>query len=376
MRRIGRTSRCCISIRSRRAQTRSLPYATVEQALGGNPTKLVLLHFAEWKDWKFNWSPRPELRPTNFFETNFDDAAWTNITVPSNWQMKGYGLPIYLGSGYTFKIDPPRVMGEPPTNWTAFEQRDPVGSYRRTINLPQAWDGRRVFIHFDGVDSAFYLWVNGVRVGFSKDSRTPAEFDLTDFVHAGVNQVAVEVYRWSDGSYLEDQDMWRMSGIYRGVYLYSTAAARIRDFTVRTDLDADYRDATLQIKPALAGKNVSLANWTVRAQLYDADKKPVFQSELSHDAEEILNPGFSAKILDDRMAQRGEPKFAWLEGRVTNPAKWTAETPNLYRLVVTLNDDKGNVVEADGYPPGRFPPGGDPQRPVSHQRPAGRACAA
>jgi len=328
------------------ARATLIPFATVEQALGGNPTNSPF-YVSLNGDWKFNWSPRPELRPTNFFETAFDDAAWTNIAVPSNWEMKGYGLPIYLGSGHTFKIDPPRVMGEPPTNWTAYVQRNPVGSYRRNFDLPQNWDGRRVFIHFDGVDSAFYLWVNGVRVGFSKDSRTPAEFDLTDYCHAGVNKVAVEVYRWSDGSYLEDQDMWRMSGIYRGVYLYSTAAARLRDFTVRTDLDADYQNAMLQIKPALAAKNISLTNWTVRAQLYDTDKNPVFQGELSHDAEEILNPGFSAKILDDRMPQRGEPKFAWLEGRVKNPAKWTAETPNLYTLVVTLNDDKGNVVEAD-----------------------------
>ncbi|MBW8863704.1 MAG: DUF4981 domain-containing protein, partial [Verrucomicrobia bacterium] len=149
------------------------------------------------------------------------------------------------------------------------------------------------------------------------------------------------------GSYLEDQDMWRMSGIFRPVYLYSTAAARIRDFTVRTDFDTDYHDATLQIKPALEAKGISLSNWTVRAQLFDANHHPVFQEELSHNAEEILNPSYSAKILDDRMPQRGEPKFAWLEGRVENPAKWTAETPNLYTLVLTLNDENGKVMEAD-----------------------------
>ena len=381
-----------------------VPFATVEQALAENFTNSPF-YFSLNGDWKFNWSPRPELRPTNFFETNFDDSAWTNIAVPSNWEMKGFGTPIYLGSGYTFKIDPPRVTSAPPTNWTAFVQRDPVGSYRRTFELQKNWDGRRVFIHFDGVDSAFYLWVNGTRVGFSKDSRTAAEFDVTDFVQAGVNQIAVEVYRWNDGSYLEDQDMWRMSGIYRGVYLYSTAAARIRDFTVRTDLNSNYRDAILQIKPALAAKNLSLTNWTVRAQLFDAGKNPVlfFESNphpdplpsdgrgnslrkfsdsstrahptpvvastkdgerfslsrrtgegrgegstiLTHDAAEILNPDFNSKILDERMPQRGEPKFAWLEARVKNPAKWTAETPNLYKLILTLNDADGNVVEAD-----------------------------
>jgi beta-galactosidase len=323
-----------------------VPFATVEQALNGDFTNSPF-YFSLDGEWKFNWVPKPELRPTNFFETNFDDSTWTNIDVPSNWEMKGFGTPIYLGSGYPFKIDPPRVTSEPPTNWTAFAQRDPVGSYRKIFELPKNWDGRRVFVHFDGVDSAFYLWVNGARVGFSKDSRTPAEFDLTDFVKPGANQIAVEVYRWSDGSYLEDQDMWRMSGIFRPVYLYSTAAARLRDFTVRTDLDSNYCDAILQIKPELAAKNLSLSNWTVHAQIFDVDGKPVFTNELSHDAEEILNPDFNSKILDDRMPQRGEPKFAWLEAKIKNPAKWTAETPNLYTLVLTLNDENGNVIEAD-----------------------------
>ena len=323
-----------------------VPFATVEQALTGDFTNSPF-YFSLNGEWKFNWVGNPNERPTNFFETNFDDSTWTNIDVPSNWEMKGFGTPIYLGSGYPFKIDPPRVTSEPPTNWTAFTQRDPVGSYRKTFDLPKNWDGRRVFIHFDGVDSAFYIWCNGGRVGFSKDSRTPAEFELTDFVKPGANQIAVQVFRWSDGSYLEDQDMWRMSGIFRPIYLYSTATARIRDFAVRTDLDSNYCDATLQIKPELAAKNLSLSNWTVRAQLFDADKKPVFTNELSHDAEEILNPNFSAKVLDERIPQRGEPKFAWLEGTVTNPAKWTAETPNLYTLVLTLNDENGNVVEAD-----------------------------
>ncbi len=298
--------------------------------------------------WKFNWAPKPEDRPTNFFQTDFDDSTWTNIDVPSNWEMKGYGTPIYLGSGYSFKMDPPRVTDEPPTNWTAFAQRNPVGSYRRAFELPSNWAGRRVFIHFDGVESAFYLWVNGQRVGYSQDSRTPAEFDLTDFLHAGTNQLAVEVYRWSDGSYLEDQDKWRLSGIFRPVYLYSTAGARIRDFALRTDLDSNYCDATLQIKPDLAAyAGFPLIGWTLRAQLYDAADQAVFTNELTHDAEEILNPNYRAKILDDRMPQRGQPKFAWLEGTVKNPAKWTAETPNLYKLVLTLNDIDGKVVEAD-----------------------------
>ncbi|HTY86538.1 MAG TPA: glycoside hydrolase family 2 TIM barrel-domain containing protein [Candidatus Acidoferrum sp.] len=324
-----------------------VPFPTVSGALNVSPEFSPFFRSLNGP-WKFNWVPKPEDRPTNFFQTDFDDSAWTNIDVPSNWERKGFGVPIYLGSGYPFKIDPPRVTDEPPTNWTAYAQRDPVGSYRRTFELPADWAGRRVFIHFDGVESAFYLWVNGRRVGYSQDSRTPAEFDLTDYVQPGTNLIAVEVYRWSDGSYLEDQDKWRLSGIFRPVYLYSTANARIRDFAVRTELDPNYCDGTLQIKPDLAAyAGFPLTGWTVRAQLYDAAGRPVFTNELSRDAEEILNPGYRAKILDDRMPQRGEPKFAWLEGNVKNPAKWTAETPNLYTLVLTLNDGDGKVVEAD-----------------------------
>ncbi len=324
-----------------------IPYATVEQALNGDFTNSPF-YFSLDGDWKFNWVPKPELRPTNFFETNFNDSNWKTIPVPASWEMNGYGTPIYVSSGYPFKIDPPRVTSEPPTNYTAFTERNPVGSYRRTIELPATWNGRRVFIHFDGVESAFYVWVNGQRAGYSQNSRSPSEFDITDLVKAGANQIAVEVYRWCDGSYLEDQDMWRMGGIFRNVYLYSTAEARIRDFAVRTIFDAGYSNATLEIKPVLAAdKNLSLKNWTVNAQLFDADGKAVFTNELSHDAAEILNRDWNAKIMNDRVPQRGEPKFAWLTGLVANPAKWTAETPNLYTLVLTLRDEHENVVEAD-----------------------------
>ena len=140
-------------------RTTFVPFATVAQALNGNITNSPF-YFSLNGEWKFHWVGNPGERPMNFFETNFDDSTWTNIPVPSNWEMKGFGTPIYLGSGYPFKIDPPRVTSEPPTNWTAFTQRDPVGSYRKTFSLPHDWDGRRVFIHFDGVDSAFYIWCN------------------------------------------------------------------------------------------------------------------------------------------------------------------------------------------------------------------------
>ncbi len=336
-----------IQINREPAHATFVPFTDVASALAGRMEQSPFFLSLNGT-WKFNWVPHPDARPTNFFQTDFDDSAWQTIDVPSCVEMRGHGTPIYVSSGYPFKIDPPRVMGVPPTNYTSFRERNPVSSYRREFELPANWNGRRVFIHFDGVESAFYLWVNGARVGYSENSRSPAEFDLTDFLHPGANQLAVEVYRWSDGSYLEDQDMWRMSGIFRGVYLYSTATARIRDFAVRTELDAGYRDAVLQIKPVLADyAGRSLEGWTVRAQLYDAASKPVFKNELSHDAAEILNRDWNAKILDDRTPQRGPVKFEWLEAVVKNPAKWTAETPNLYTLVLTLNNERGEVVEAD-----------------------------
>jgi len=355
-----------------------IPFADVASALEGNPEASPFFRSLNGT-WKFHWIPAPDLRPTNFFENDFDDSAWNTIDVPSCVEMEGHGTPIYVSAGYPFKIDPPRVTSGPPTNSTAFAQRNPISSYRRAFDLPARWNDRRVFIHFDGVESAFYVWINGKRVGYSENSRSPAEFDITRFVKPGANQIAVEVYRWSDGSYLEDQDMWRMSGIFRDVYLYSTAAARIRDFAVRMELDADYRDATLQIKPELADyANRSLTNWTVRAHLYDAKKQPVlfFESSthpdlpssrrkeahsktksqslltsaatvVAHDAAEILNRDWSAKILDDRTPQRGPSKFAWMEGTISNPLKWTAETPNLYTLVLTLCNESGTIVEAD-----------------------------
>ncbi|HXC37095.1 MAG TPA: glycoside hydrolase family 2 TIM barrel-domain containing protein, partial [Candidatus Acidoferrales bacterium] len=324
-----------------------VPFATVAEALRDDDTNSPFFLSLNGT-WRFHWVPSPDLRPANFFQTDFDDSNWTNIEVPSCVELQGHGIPIYMPSGYPFKIDPPDVLDVPPANYTTFKMRDPVSSYRRTFDLPALWYHRRVFIHFDGVESAFNVWFNGRFVGYSQNSRSPAEFDVTDFVRPGANEIAVQDFRWSSGSYFEDQDIWRLSGIFRGVYLYSTAAARIRDFAVRTDLDTNYQNATLEIKPELADyAGRSLGGWTVCAQLYDVTGRLVFQNELRHDAAEILNRDWDPKILDDRTPQRGASKFAWLVGSVNNPAKWTAETPNLYTLVLTLNDPLGNVVEAD-----------------------------
>ena len=335
-----------ISINRETARATLIPYGDNAQAAAGDVT--VSPYYQSLNgEWRFHWVKEPSERPVAFYRTDFDVSGWDTIEVPSNWEMKGYGVPIYTSSAYPFRSDPPRVMGEPDRDFTAYEQRNPVGSYRRTFTVPEGWDGRRVFIHFAGVQSAYYVWLNGERVGYSQGSRLPAEFDITDWLVEGENTLAVEVYRWSDGSYLEDQDMWRLSGIYREVFLYSTPAVRINDLAVRTDLDEDYRDAMLQLKPELVAAEgaCEVRGWSVRAQLYDASGEAVFDEALEHDAEPILNCRMSHGVFNDRTPQRGPAKFAWIESEVENPAKWTAETPNLYTVVVSLVDGEGTVVD-------------------------------
>ena len=320
-------------------------------------------------DWKFHWVPRPEDRPMDFYRTDFDDSAWSTFKVPGQWELHGYGTPIYSSSGYTFKIDPPLVTTDPRTiappagvrnprtdpprpaadprkQWTAVEERNPVGSYRRTFELPESWDGRRVLIHFGGVQSAFYIWVNGQKVGYSEGSMTPAEFDLTPYIQPGKNLLAVEVYRYCDGSYLEDQDMWRVSGIFRDVLLYSTARVRIGDFAVRTVLDENYEDAELQIKPEFtAYEGASVDDYMIYAQLYDAEGKAVLPEKLSHDVKSIIDREFTASIMNKYTPQRGYPVFARMSAEIKNPLKWTAETPNLYTLELSLADPSGRIIE-------------------------------
>ncbi|TFG49089.1 MAG: beta-galactosidase, partial [Candidatus Brocadiia bacterium] len=201
--------------------------------------------------WKFKWVGKPEERPVEFFKADYDVTAWDEITVPSNWQLQGYGTPIYTNVPNPFQSDPPRVTSTPPENFTNYKNRNPVGSYRRDFVLPNEWSDREVFIHFDGVDSAFYIWVNGQKVGYSQESRTPAEFNITKYLKKGKNILAAEVYRWCDGSYMEDQDFWRLSGIYRDVYLFATPSIHIRDFFVKTDLDENCKDAILTIDAEL-----------------------------------------------------------------------------------------------------------------------------
>lgn len=296
--------------------------------------------------WKFNWVKTPEERPVGFYDVNFDDSGWVDFPVPANWEVNGFGTPIYVSAGYPFKINPPYVTGVPKETYTTFIERNPVGSYRRTFAIPENWDGKQVFLHFGGVQSAFYVWINGEKVGYSQGSMLPSEFRITPYLKKGENNIAVEVYKYSDGSYLEDQDMWRFGGIHRSIHLYATEDVRIRDFGVRTILDDRYEDAVLQISPSISVYNNNRAEgYTLRAQLYDVDGNEVTNTNLEQDVTPILNLDYRAAVMNDRFPQRGARKFFWMETKISNPEKWTAETPNLYKLVLTLNDGEGKIVE-------------------------------
>ena len=198
--------------------------------------------------WKFKWSPTPESRPTNFYLEDFSSESWDHIVVPGNWELQGFGTPIYTNINYPFKRDQPKVTSEPPENFTAFKNRNPIGSYITSFFVPENWNEKLVFLKFGGVRSAMYLWINGTKVGYSQGSMTPAEFDITKYIHKGENKLAVEVYRWSDGSYLEDQDMWRVSGIFRDVDLIACPKTFICDFAVHAEPVDDFKNALVDIE--------------------------------------------------------------------------------------------------------------------------------
>ena len=280
--------------------------------------------------WKFHWVKQPDERPVDFYKTDFNDRAWKTIPVPSNWEMQGYGTPIYTNIVYPFKRDAPRIMGEPEDKtWTAYRERNPVGSYRRTFPTPAAWKDRLTFLVFDGVNSAFYVWVNGKKVGYSEDSRLPAEFNITGYLQPGENLLAVEVYRWCDGSYMEDQDFWRMSGIFRNVSLVSRAPLYIRDYYLRPRLDGQYRDATLKLNVKVRNAGPQPAPATVEARLLDE----------SRPSNRITMTG---KVT---APPRGEASVE-LEQAVPQPRRWSAEEPNLYPFLLILKDAQGRTIES------------------------------
>jgi len=268
--------------------------------------------------WKFHWSPKPADRPADFFQAGFDDGGWKTIPVPSSTEFQGHGVPIYTNIPYPFTPNPPFVP----------KDDNPVGSFRTRFTLSEAWKGRQVLLRFDGVSSFFYVWVNGQKVGMSKDSRTSAEFNITKYLKEGENLLAVEVYRWSDGSYLEDQDFWKVSGIFRDVCIRSTADVSIRDFQVNTDLDDQYRDADLRVRVWARNYAGAPAAATVAMMLEDAEGKAVV-----------------APVTQSVNVEPGKDGAIDFAAKVANPAKWSAESPTLYRVLLTLRDAGGKVIE-------------------------------
>ena len=308
-------------------------------------------------EWKFRWTPVPDERIFDFYRTEFDDSGWEDFLVPSNWENRGYGTPIYVSAGYPFRIDPPRVMGTPKEDYTTYKERNPVGQYRRTFTLPAHWEGDgEVVLRFDGVMSAFYVWINGEKVGYSQGSMEASEFNVTRYLQKGQNQIALEVYRYSDGSYLEDQDFWRFGGIHRDITLIHTHKVAFRDYTVRT-LPAKpgcYDDFILQVDPAFVVRQGELGvGYRAKAELKDMQGNVVGMTDLEGrqvsglevDVPEVLDLEHKASRMNLWYPQRGPRRMGRMQAIVKSPHRWTAETPNLYKLHFTLMNEKGEVVQ-------------------------------
>ncbi|MEV0636564.1 glycoside hydrolase family 2 TIM barrel-domain containing protein [Streptomyces sp. NPDC050619] len=307
--------------------TTLMPYQDVRQALAGDRTRSPYRQSLDGR-WKFAYADRPDDRDTDFYRTDVDDSSWDSIPVPSVWQLHGYDFPIYVNITYPYWG--PNGLGEEPQPPAAPTRYSPVGQYRRTFTVPRDWAGRRTFLHFEGVKSAHYVWINGELAGYHEDSFTPAEYDITPYLKAGTNQIAVEVYRYSDGDWLEDQDMIRLSGIFRSVYLYSTPAVHLRDFKLDTPLSDDYTAAELSVTASVRDYGGgSGGRYTVDAMLYDADGHPVWSRPLQQTVD--LGPG------DETTVQAAKA--------VPDPKLWSAEDPNLYTVVLRLRDPAGKVIE-------------------------------
>ena len=301
------------------ARATFFPFADRESALSHDPERSSFVQSLNGP-WKFRWVSDPADRPTDFFRNGFDDGSWDEIPVPSNWELLGYGIPIYTNIPYPFPPDPPRV----PDDW------NPVGSYRRSFTVPDGWAGMQIFLHFGSVKSAMYVWVNGQEIGYSQGSKTPAEFNITPFLMPGANTLAVQVYRFSDGAYLEGQDYWKISGIERDVFLVAAPAVHMLDFWARPELDAEYVDGLLTIDAevrSVLARPVSAYRLT--AELFDRDGDSAFDAPLT-------------TTFD---LEAAGTDYVTLQGAVPSPRKWTAETPDLYTLLLTLEDDEGRILQ-------------------------------
>ena len=325
------------SFNNEKQATQVLPeYSPYSQSLNGQ--------------WRFHWCKTPDQRPKDFYKTDYDTSKWDAIPVPSNWNVYGiqkdgslkYGLPIYVNQPVIFyherKVEDWRkgVMRTPPTDWTTYEYRNEVGSYVREFEVPNNWEGREIFIDFDGVDSFFYLWINGKYVGFSKNSRNVASFDITPYLQKGKNKVAVEVYRNSDGSFLESQDMFRLPGIFRTVALRATPKVQIFNLNILTD--TDYKTWDLQVKAEVRNlTNQPVEGYSLRYAVYPA--KHLYKDEVTDSPEKQ----WTTKL--PKVNAKGFATTTSLQKDWKNVRMWSAEAPHRYVLVAQLLDKKGKVVE-------------------------------
>ena len=299
------------------AHASGIPYSDENSAINRNSISPWVINLNG--DWAFTLVANPDSVPDGFRNPTFDTRVWDTISVPSNWTMQGFDKPIYTNVQMPIPNTPPFVPKED----------NPTGLYRRRFIIPSDWAERKTILSFGGVESAFYLWVNGQKVGYSQGTRLPAEFDISDYVQTGENLIGAQVIRWSDGSFLEDQDHWRMAGIYRDVALYSLPEIHLWDVFAKPVLDTEYQDATLAVVAKIGGDDQKAASYRVEMQLFDAQIKPVFDEPVGRDVVPDANEVLKVK----------------LEKKIAAPQKWDHEHPYLYTLVVALKDKDGIPVQ-------------------------------
>ncbi len=325
------------------ARVPSYSYVNAEDALTGDRERARVKSLNGI--WKFKYVAKSKERPLDFVTASYDGNSWDDIEVPSNWELKGYGQPIYTNITYPFTpgiLDPDlkyNWKGPQPPMPPKIYRDNPVGSYFREFEVPDEWEDLSIILHLGGVSSAFYVWVNGKEVGYSQGSRLAAEFDISEYIQPGKNRLAVQVFRWSDGSYLEDQDMWRLSGIHREVLLLAQPKIALNDFFIRTKFNDNFENAKLEIRPKVWVKTnkEDLANWTISAMLYNAENAKVLSNPLEVSVK---------KIYEERWPPRDMPVWALMESNVSKPRQWSAEDPYLYNLVFTVRNSSGEIIEA------------------------------
>ncbi len=302
-----------------KARATFYPYSSIEKALENNVKSAQFVKCLNG-NWKFNYVGKISERPLDFQNLDFDNSNWDDIPVPGNWEMYGYGFANYVNIDYPFKMNQPYIE----------DSYSPVGSYVTYFELPDSWGGREIYIQLGAVKSGYYIWLNGKQVGYSQDSKLPSEFNLTPYLVEGKNKLAVQVFQFTDGSYLEDQDFWRLSGIQRDIFLFARPKTFIRDFFVKASLNSDYSDGVFALDVELKNQNKKTAkNYTVEYKLFDCEGEVVI----------------SGKSKNLSISKNATTNFSF-DATVDNVNKWSAEVPNLYKLAIALYDEDGSLVEA------------------------------